>query len=236
MTGLLGPGGLLVLLGSAMAGALIGVPARRWLDSGSHRYEDEAELRQRRHGWVAPVATLSAGLAGWAQSSRPAYAAVVALAVAALVVLVAIDIDVRRLPDRFTKPAWVVVPLALGVAALLEGSPASFVSAVVGGLLTGAFYLVVVVVGALLNNSGMGMGDLKLSPSLGALVGYLGWQLSAVAVFATFLVGGLWAVALVLTGRAGRGSAIAFGPMMAIGTWFVLVLPLLALPILLGGA
>ena len=221
MSTLLGMSGALALVGGAAAGAVIGVPARRWLDRGEHRYDDETDLARRRHGWVLPIAVVAAALAAWAQSARPAYAVVVACAVAGLVVLVAIDIDVRRLPDRFTKPAWVVVPVALAGAALIDGAWESLWSALIGGLVTGVIYLVVVVVGALFGSAGMGMGDLKLSPSLGALIGFVGWPLSVLAVFATFLVGGLWAIALLVSGRAGRKSSIAFGPMMAVGSWLV---------------
>jgi leader peptidase (prepilin peptidase)/N-methyltransferase len=41
----------------------------------------------------------------------------------------------------------------------------------------------------------------------------------AVGGFAAFLLGGLYAVGLVVAGRAGRGSGIPFGPWMLAGAF-----------------
>ena len=60
----------------------------------------------------------------------------------------------------------------------------------------------------------MGLGDVKLAGVLGAGLAWLGWGSFAVGAFAAFLVGGLFAVALVTMHRAGRKSRVPFGPWM----------------------
>ena len=65
---------------------------------------------------------------------------------------------------------------------------------------------------------GMGFGDVKLAGVLGLFLGFLGWPTLGVGMFAGFLAGGIFGVALMLAGR-GRKAAIAFGPWMLLGAW-----------------
>jgi leader peptidase (prepilin peptidase)/N-methyltransferase len=69
---------------------------------------------------------------------------------------------------------------------------------------------------------GMGFGDVKLAGLLGLYLGWLGWSSVLVGAFAGFLLGGLTGVALLLTRRAGRKSAIPFGPYMLAGAMLAL--------------
>jgi leader peptidase (prepilin peptidase)/N-methyltransferase len=64
---------------------------------------------------------------------------------------------------------------------------------------------------------GMGFGDVKLAGLLGGALAWLGWGSLLVGAFGAFLLGGVYAVALVVAGRAGRGSGIPFGPWMLLG-------------------
>ena len=73
--------------------------------------------------------------------------------------------------------------------------------------------------------SGMGVGDAKLAPSLGLLLGHLTWGAVLVATMATFLLGGLAALWLVLARGASRSTHLAFGPAMVAGPLGALVLP-----------
>jgi leader peptidase (prepilin peptidase)/N-methyltransferase len=63
----------------------------------------------------------------------------------------------------------------------------------------------------------MGFGDVKLAGLLGGALAWLGWGPFAVGAFGAFLLGGMFAVGLLLTGRANRGSGIPFGPWMLLG-------------------
>jgi leader peptidase (prepilin peptidase)/N-methyltransferase len=77
------------------------------------------------------------------------------------------------------------------------------------------FYLIV----ALISPRGMGFGDVKLAGVLGWFLGFLGIGPLVVGAFAAFLLGGLFAIALMLLKRAGRKSGIPFGPWMLAGAW-----------------
>ena len=68
------------------------------------------------------------------------------------------------------------------------------------------------------------MGDVKLAAVLGLYLGWLGWGVLAVGAFAAFLLGGIFAIALLLIGRARRRTAIPFGPWMIAGTWLGIAL------------
>jgi leader peptidase (prepilin peptidase)/N-methyltransferase len=66
---------------------------------------------------------------------------------------------------------------------------------------------------------GMGGGDVKLAGVVGMYLGYLGWGPLVVGAFAAFVLGGVFGIALLLLRRAGRRTAIPFGPWMIAGAW-----------------
>jgi leader peptidase (prepilin peptidase)/N-methyltransferase len=65
----------------------------------------------------------------------------------------------------------------------------------------------------------MGGGDVKLAGVLGLFLGWLGWPELGVGAIGGFLLGGLFGVILLLTGRARRGTAVPFGPWLLAGAW-----------------
>ncbi|MFJ1899283.1 MULTISPECIES: prepilin peptidase [unclassified Streptomyces] len=138
------------------------------------------------------------------------------------VLLAAIDRRVHRLPDELTLPAAGAAAALLGVAALLPEHGGSWVSALLGGLGLGAFYLLLFLV----NPNGMGFGDVKLALSLGVALGWYGWAVVFAGGFAGFLFGAVYGLALMIMRRAGRRTGIPFGPFMIAGA---------LLGILLGG-
>jgi leader peptidase (prepilin peptidase)/N-methyltransferase len=131
------------------------------------------------------------------------------------IALAAIDLELRRLPNRIVLPAYAVAAVLLTPGALLTGHVAALGPAAVGGVLSFAFYLVL----ALAKPGGMGMGDVKLSGVLGMFLGYLGVAPLVVGVFAAFLLGGIAGIVLLLTRRGTRRTAIPFGPWMLAGAW-----------------
>ena len=135
--------------------------------------------------------------------------------VAVSVVLALIDLDTHRLPNAIVLPSYGVGAVLLGVSALLTGDAGALVSAVVGAAALFAFYLVL----ALVRPGGMGFGDVKLAGVLGLFLGFLGWSTLAVGAFAAFLLGGLYAIALLAARRTERGGGIPFGPWMLAGAW-----------------
>ncbi|HAQ59267.1 MAG TPA: prepilin peptidase, partial [Microbacterium sp.] len=59
---------------------------------------------------------------------------------------------------------------------------------------------------------------------IGIQLGWLGWGSVVVGAFAAFLLGGVFGVALLLARRAGRRTAIPFGPWMLAGAWVGIIL------------
>ena len=139
----------------------------------------------------------------------PAYLYLAAVGVA----LAFIDLDVRRLPDVLTLPSYPVVAGLLVLAVALGSDSGELRRALLGGLAMGGFYVALFLIAP----RGMGLGDVKLSGVLGLATGWFGWGELVVGLFAGFLLGGGWGVALLATGRAGRRSALPFGPFMLAG-------------------
>ena len=77
----------------------------------------------------------------------------------------------------------------------------------------GAFFLLL----ALISPRGMGLGDVKLAPTLGLALGWLSWGTVAVGVFAGFLLGGLAGVGAILLLGLTRKSLLPFGPWLVAG-------------------
>jgi leader peptidase (prepilin peptidase) / N-methyltransferase len=65
--------------------------------------------------------------------------------------------------------------------------------------------------------------DVKLAASLGTLLAWFGWRLLIAGGFAGFLLGGMFAAALLVYRRAGRKQSIPFGPFMIAGAVLALV-------------
>jgi leader peptidase (prepilin peptidase) / N-methyltransferase len=129
------------------------------------------------------------------------------------IALALIDIDVKRLPNAIVLPSYVVVAVLLGTAAAIQGEWGTLLRAVLAGLALYGFYFLLMLV----YPRGMGFGDVKLAGILGAYLGWLGWGELVVGSFLAFLVGGVFGLALMVVGLAGRKSAIPFGPWMLLG-------------------
>jgi len=129
-----------------------------------------------------------------------------------LIIISYIDIDHGIIPDRL-----VLAGLAAGVAIQLLTAPRPLADAALGFLAGGLPLLGLAVV----SNGGMGGGDIKLAAMFGW---YLGWKLTLLALFAGFLSGGVYGIALVLAGRRKlKGGTIPFGPFLALGAMTALL-------------
>ncbi|WP_375384586.1 prepilin peptidase [uncultured Microbacterium sp.] len=146
----------------------------------------------------------------------------VAFAVFAVLSVVLAEIDARthRIPNRLVLPGYLVA-IALFVAACLVGAPwVTLLRAAVAMVALFGFYLAL----RLLSRSAMGGGDVKLAGLIGLHLGWLGWTELAVGAIAAFVLGGLYAVVLLASGRAGRRTRIPFGPWMLAGAWVGILL------------
>lgn len=132
-----------------------------------------------------------------------------------LVVLTFIDLEHKLLPNRVVYPSFVAGWVVLTIAALVAGEPRRLIDAALGAAIFGGFFFLL----AFLVPAGMGMGDVKLAFVLGTFVGYLDAPgLVLVAMFLSFLSGGvIGGIAAVLL-KGGRKMKVPFGPFLALGT------------------
>jgi leader peptidase (prepilin peptidase) / N-methyltransferase len=134
----------------------------------------------------------------------------VAPALVAAVVSTVTDVRCGFIYDR------VLLPAAIGIVGV--GLTDRNGSTVASGALTAGIALLALYVGT--RRRGIGLGDVKLASVLGASIGAVGAiEMLAVA----FILGGIVALWLLLSGRKRRGDTIAFAPFLTAGFCSVLV-------------
>ena len=137
-----------------------------------------------------------------------------------LVALAVIDIATLRLPrDIIHATAAIGIPI-LAVASITGDELFRMRTSIIGALCSlGAMACLYVA-----SSGRLGDGDVRLSPLLGAFLGW--WSLSAVfsGFFLAFLLGSVIGSALIVTRRSSRSMAIPFGPFLAAGTILTVVL------------
>ncbi|MEU3663610.1 A24 family peptidase [Streptomyces sp. NPDC032940] len=233
---------LVAVLWGAAAGALLPRAAYRFSAPPGEAWRDACPAAHPVRGWLGPArcgqcasavregpvaaaygpgaavpAVLTAlacvSLAA-ATGTRPELAVWLLLAPAG-VLLAVVDVRVRRLPDPLTLPLAGTALALLGVTALVPEHAGRWTTALLGSLALGAGYFVL----HLINPAGMAFGDVKLALGAGAVLGWYGWPTLMLGTFAGFLLGALYGGVLVVAGRAGRGTAIAFGPFLLAGAF-----------------
>lgn len=131
-----------------------------------------------------------------------------------LIVLSAIDLEHRLLPNRIVYPAFVAGWGALIALTIATGEPERLIDAAIGALVFGGFFGLV----AFLFPAGMGGGDVKLGFVLGTFLGFLdGLGVVLVGMFLAFLAGSIAGIGLIVFGGRGRKSTVPFGPFLALG-------------------
>ncbi|MFD7435851.1 prepilin peptidase [Streptomyces sp. NPDC059861] len=165
-----------------------------------------------RSAWPATVTALLCASLAAVTGPRPELG-VWLLVTPAGVLLAVVDVRVRRLPDPVTLPLAAGTLALLGVAALVPGHAGDWGTALLGALALGGFYLLLF----LINPAGMGFGDVKLALGAGAALGWYGWGAVLLGTFAAFVCGAVYGGALVVVRKAGRKTAIPFGPFLLAG-------------------
>ena len=123
----------------------------------------------------------------------------------ALVLLTAIDLEHRLLPNAIVFPTSLVV---LAVVAI--GQPHHLVVHLAAGVALGGFFFA----SAMFFPGSIGMGDVKLGLLLGLALGSKTWPAVEFALLGVLVL----ALGIVLNrGMAARKQAIAFGPFLAFG-------------------
>lgn len=189
-----------------IGGAVIG-----WLCAPLAARYYEHPIRWARPGIAVTTAVVFGALA-WRLSGHAELPAYLYLAVVGAL-LAFIDVAVKRLPDPFTLPSYLVGLALLGLAAVIDGHPIRLVHALIGLVALWALYAVQ----HLFAPGAIGWGDVKLSGVLGLYLGFFGSGAWWLGVLAGFVFGGLYATGILLTRRGSRKSEIPFGPFMLAG-------------------
>ena len=136
-----------------------------------------------------------------------------------LVVVAIIDARTRKIPNRLTYPLTPALLVVMLGAAVLNGQPDRILPVVLGGV--GGFVALLIL--ALIQPRGMGMGDVKLAGFIGIGLGYLSWGHVVLGLFGGFVLGGLISIGLIVTKARGRGDLIPFGPYLSAGAILALL-------------
>jgi leader peptidase (prepilin peptidase)/N-methyltransferase len=186
------------------------VPVLGWLVLRGRCYDCASPISVRYPLVETGTAALFA-LAGWRFADRPAALAAYLVFAAAAIALTLIDLDVHRLPNVIVGPSYCVLAVLLAFGA--DGS--SLARAAWGTAALFAFFLLV----ALVAPGAMGFGDVKLAGVVGGMTAYLAWGAFLTSAFGAFLLGAVVGLVLIVGGRAGRRTAVPFGPFMLIAAW-----------------
>jgi len=128
----------------------------------------------------------------------------------ALITLTFIDFDTQLLPDDITLPL-----LWLGLLFNLNHGFTDLKTAVIGAMigyliLWSVYWLFKIVTG----KEGMGYGDFKL---LGAIGAWFGWQIIPAVILLSSVIGAVVGIAMIAFRGKSGGTAIPFGPFLALG-------------------
>jgi leader peptidase (prepilin peptidase)/N-methyltransferase len=124
-----------------------------------------------------------------------------------------IDIDTHLLPRRIVYRTIAVAMPLLVLSAFFDNRGS------IAGMLIGGFAMWCMLrVLEVLSRGDLGGGDVGLGGLLGLYLGWLSYEAILIGLFASFLVGGFFAVALLVTRKANRNTHFAFGPFLIVGT------------------
>lgn len=168
---------------------------------------------------IGPLAAVLAGLMVWGFGLDWVLASVVPFVIF-LSIMIVIDLRELRIPDKLTAPGALAAAPLLAVSLLSDWSDISLLRALLGALAMGGFYLVLF----LIYPPGMGFGDVKLAPIIGAQLAFFGWIPLIRGVIAAYFIAGPVAILLLVFGRAKRKTGFPFGPFMAAGAIAALLL------------
>jgi leader peptidase (prepilin peptidase)/N-methyltransferase len=124
-----------------------------------------------------------------------------------------VDFCTHRLARGVTMRAALVGGLLLALAAINIDETIRIATMMAAFVATLVFFLVL----SFISKGGIGSGDVRLAPVLAMFLGWLSWQHVYIGLASGFILGGIWAFMLIVTGKASRSSRIAFGPFLCVG-------------------
>lgn len=138
-------------------------------------------------------------------------AVIIFLVAAILIAIAMIDFDTMTIQDELVIA---IMPLALVMVYLQNDI--SILSRII------AFFEIsipMVILNCFVQDS-FGGGDVKLISVCGIM---LGWQNTLLAMFIAILIGGFYAIYLLVSGKSKKGAHIAFGPYICIGVYIAMI-------------
>jgi leader peptidase (prepilin peptidase)/N-methyltransferase len=125
-----------------------------------------------------------------------------------------IDLHTQRLPREITYVGMILGAGSLSIAAIVIDEPERIWMMALGAAIAlAAMWLIYT-----LSRGGMGDGDVRLAPLLGMYLGWLNPGIVLPGLFFGFVAGAVVGVAMMALARAGRRTAVPFGPFLALGT------------------
>jgi leader peptidase (prepilin peptidase)/N-methyltransferase len=124
-----------------------------------------------------------------------------------------VDFYTHRLARGATMRAALAGGPLLTLAAINIDETARIATMFGAFIATLVFFLVL----SFISKGGIGSGDVRLAPVLAMFLGWLSWQHVYIGLASGFVLGGIWALALVIIGKANRSSRIPFGPFLCVG-------------------
>jgi leader peptidase (prepilin peptidase)/N-methyltransferase len=124
-----------------------------------------------------------------------------------------VDFCTHRLARGVTMRAALAGGPLLTLAAINIDETARIATMFGAFIATLVFFLVL----SFISKGGIGSGDVRLAPVLAMFLGWMGWSYVYIGLASGFILGGIWALALIVTGKANRSSRIAFGPFLCVG-------------------
>lgn len=197
--------GLLVVAG--VLGLLIGALQLANLRRLDYRRPDERHLPAPADPWWVVPSTLIAMTLTMARGDpgHP-YAALVVLPLAVTGAwLSAVDLDVRRLPDRILIPTAVATVLAIAALTRVEGDHVALYTANGVGLTGGSLWSLHAI-----SRGGLGFGDVKLGAVVAAATSAISLSVLWWALMSAFTLAAAWALTT-------RRRDLAMGPWLVIG-------------------
>ena len=186
-------------------------------DRGNTTWYRGVPVSPRRQVVTAGIALVLGALAGAAAGLSALLPAFILLALTGTPLMV-IDHEQHRLPNRL------VYPMAAGAIVLLSAAAASrddwsdlLRAGEAGAAVFAVLYAIMVV-----SPRSFGYGDARLGGVLGLYLGFDSWAAAYCGILCGFILGAGIAVVLIAARSASPKSAIAFGPMLLLGTLLVL--------------
>jgi leader peptidase (prepilin peptidase)/N-methyltransferase len=129
-----------------------------------------------------------------------------------------VDFHTHRLARGVTMRAALAGGLLLTLAAINIDETARIATMFGAFVSTLVFFLAL----SFMSKGSIGSGDVRLAPVLAMFLGWMGWPYVYIGLASGFILGGIWALALMIMGKANRSSHIPFGPFLCVGAVAIL--------------